>query len=73
MTHAAPIGIKKEHLIPVADLSEDRLEKAISELVEHNLIEQGRIENGVFVVGEGERYRQKPGVEEKVLRDILKM
>ncbi len=66
-------GMKKDALLVVAGLPEEKLDRAISELQSYRFLEIGKKEDREFVIGTGDRYRLVPGLSEKVLKDVLNM
>jgi hypothetical protein len=67
MCHPAETGVKKEAIMAFSEVEEEKLDPAMKELTERGLLESGKLEEGEFVVGEGNRYRLPPKVKEQVL------
>ena len=72
MCHPAEIGANKDAIMAISEIEEGKLDSIIGELSGRDLLESGSLEEGKFVVGEGDRYRLLPKVKEQVLSDILK-
>lgn len=77
MTHLQEFGGTKPAILAGSGFENEQFDKAIEELKQFNLAQSGKIsiddEKRSFIVGEGDRFRQAPGVQEAVYKDILKM
>lgn len=77
MTHFSEVGGKKDSVLATSGLESEQLDKALEELRQFNLVQTGKVltegRKQTFVVGEGERFRLAPQVQEAIFKDILKM
>ncbi len=77
MTHFSELGGKRDGVLATSGLEDEQFNKAIEELKQFNLIQTGKLliegREQSFVVGEGDRLRQVPQVQEAVYKDILKI
>lgn len=65
-------GLTKETIADLSEIGGRDLDSAMEELNERGLLESGVLEEGQFVVGEGDRYRLPLEVCEQVLRIVFK-
>jgi hypothetical protein len=77
MTHFSELGGKRGGILATSGLESEEFNKAAEELKQFNLIETGKLlSEGTeqsFIVGEGDRFRHAPNVQEAVYKDILKI
>lgn len=77
LTHFSELGGKKDAILAASSLESEQFNEAVEELKQLNLIQTGKISTEgteqSFIVGEGDRFRHAPDVQEAVYKDILKI
>lgn len=77
MTHFSELGGKRDGILATSGLENEQFDEAVEELKQFNLIQTGKLltegTEQSFVVGEGDRFRQAPNIQEAVYKDILKI